>query len=328
VIYSFAGACTMARRLSMINICPIQSDSGLPTADLFHKIIIIHSKILKMSSFINTQLQKAVILNQLHHNGKLLVLPNIWDPLGAVLLESLGYSAIATASASIAFSNGYPDGEKIPFADLLTILQKIVRQVKIPVTADIETGYAINNHTLSENIKKLVDTGIAGINIEDSNQDNDSLNSLEAQCEKITLIKKTALSMGTPLFINARTDAYLKAGHLSGEEKLAEVIQRGKAYKDAGADGFYPIFLKTIEDIEAVIKAVVLPVNILLFPGIPDFESLQKTGVARLSLGPGFLSAAINAMKNTAEKLLRYEGMNDAKENPVNFAYLNSLINH
>ena len=281
-----------------------------------------------MLSSNHTQLQKGEILNQLHHNGKLMVLPNIWDPLGASLLESLGYSAVATASASISFSNGYPDGEKIPFTDLLLILQRIVKQVKIPVTADIETGYASNKHMLSENIKKLVDTGIAGINIEDGSHDDGSLTPLETQREKISLIKRTALAMGIPLFINARTDVYLQAGNLAGEEKIAEAIQRGKAYKDAGADGFYPIFLKKKEDIETIVKAVALPLNILLLPGIPDFEALQKAGVARLSLGPGYLNIAINAMKNTAEKLLQSEGMDDVNENPVTMAYLNSLIGH
>jgi 2-methylisocitrate lyase-like PEP mutase family enzyme len=280
-----------------------------------------------MSSPNNTALQKGDRLKQLHHNDKLLVLPNIWDPLGALLLESMGYAAVATASASIAFSNGYPDGEKIPFADLLSILQRIVRQVEIPVTADIESGYAKDNHTLSENIKKLIDTGIAGINIEDSSHDDDSLNPVEVQCEKISLVRHTALAMGAPLFINARTDVYLKGSHLSAKEKLDDAIRRGKAYKDAGADGFYPIFLKTKDDMEAVVKAVALPVNILLLPGIPDFETLQKTGVARLSLGPGFLKIAVNAMKNTAEKLLQYDGMDEMKENPVTTAYVNSLIN-
>ena len=281
-----------------------------------------------MSSPNNTPLQKGDRLKQLHHNDKLLVLPNIWDPLGASLLESMGYAAVATASASIAFSNGYPDGEKIPFTDLLTILQRIVRKVEIPVTADIESGYAKDNHTLSENIKKLIDTGIAGINIEDGSHDDDSLTPVELQCEKINLVKNTALAMGAPLFINARTDVYLKGSDLSAKEKLDDAIQRGKAYKDAGADGFYPIFLKTKDDMEAVIKDVALPVNILLLPGIPDFETLQKTGVARLSLGPGFLKIAINAMKNTAERLLQYKGMDEVKENPVTTAYLNSLINN
>lgn len=269
---------------------------------------------------------KGSTLKQLHHNGKLLVLPNIWDPLGAKLLESIGYPAIATASASIAFSNGYPDGEKIPFNDLPAILQKIVNAVTVPVTADIESGYAKDNRTLSENMKRLLDTGIAGINIEDTQHNNHSLRTAESQSERIDCIRQTASAMGIPLFINARTDVYLNTNHLSAEEKLAETIRRGKAYKDAGADGFYPIFLKAKADMEAVIQAVALPVNILLLPGIPDAGTLQQTGVARLSLGPGFLKTAISAMKNTAEKLLHYEGMEEVKENPVTTAYINNLI--
>ena len=270
--------------------------------------------------------EKGNQLKQLHHNGKLLILPNIWDSLGAVMLESLGYPAVATASASIAFSNGYPDGEKISFNDLLFVLQKIVQSVKIPVTADIESGYAENNSILKENIRKLIDVGIAGINFEDSHHNDKTIIPIETQCERIGLIRQTAIEMGMPLFINARTDVFLKANQLSDEEKLSEVIRRGKDYKDSGADGFYPILLKKKEDIETVIKEVTLPVNILLLPGIPDFEVLKIIGVVRLSLGPGFLKTAINAMKNLAGKLLLNEGMNEVTDNPVTSAYLNNLI--
>jgi 2-methylisocitrate lyase-like PEP mutase family enzyme len=274
----------------------------------------------------NIQPEKGNLLNTLHHNGKLLVLPNIWDPLGAVMLESLGYPAVATASASIAFSNGYPDGEKIPFKDLLFILNKIVQSLKIPVTADIESGYAKNNAELKENIKMLLNAGIAGINFEDTNKDDKTIISIEAQCEKLDMIRNTASEMGVPLFINARTDVYLKANDLSDEEKLVETIHRGKAYKDSGADGFYPISLKKKEQIEIIIKKVGLPVNVLLIPGIPDFETLKTIGVARLSLGPGFLKTSINAMKNIAEKLLHNEGIQEVSGNPVTTAYLNTLI--
>ena len=270
--------------------------------------------------------EKGNQLKQLHHNDKLLILPNIWDSLGAIMLESLGYPAVATASASIAFSNGYPDGEKISFNDLLFVLQKIVQSVKIPVTADIESGYAENNSILKENIRKLIDVGIAGINFEDSHHNDKTIIPIETQCERIRLIRQTAIEMGMPLFINARTDVFLKANQLSDEEKLSEAIRRGKDYKDSGADGFYPILLKKKEDIETVIKEVDLPVNILLLPGIPDFEVLKTIGLARLSLGPGFLKTAINAMKNLAEKLLLNEGMNEVTDNPVTSAYLNNLI--
>ena len=270
----------------------------------------------------------ANLFKSLHHNDKILVLPNIWDPLGAVLLESLGYAAVATASASIALSNGYADGEKISFKELLAILKRITGSVKIPVTADVESGYASNITMLEENIKQLIDAGISGINIEDSAHDDSKLISSNAQCDKINCIKNTAMKLGVPIFINARTDVYLKENNLSAEEKLAETIRRGNAYKNAGADGFYPIFLKENESMKSIVKEVGLPVNILLLPGIPDFETLHAAGVARVSLGPGFLKIAINAMKDIAEKLLHYEGMPEVMDNPITSAYLNTLISN
>ena len=271
-------------------------------------------------------MDKATIFRKLHHNGKLLVLPNVWDPLSALLLESLGYKALATASASIAYSNGYPDGENIPFKEVIIILKKIVNSVNIPVSADIENGYASSNYDLEENIKKLIDTGIAGINFEDSLHDQEGLTPEREQCEKIALIRKIADQKNSKLFINARTDVFLKNQNLTDEEKIVETIRRGNRYKDSGADGFYPMILKDKVKIERVISEVNLPRNILLLPGIPNFEELHKMKLARLSLGPGFLKISINAMKDLGEKLLKYEGMEEVKNNPVTGDYLNSLI--
>lgn len=274
----------------------------------------------------NIQPSKGKVLHDLHHNGKLLILPNVWESLGAAMLEDIGYPAIATASGATAFSNGYQDGEKLPFNDLLNILQRIVSSVNVPVTADIENGYAKNNAALAENIRKLVSIGIAGINFEDSHHDEQKLIPTDEQCEKIFLIKKVATEMGMPLFINARTDAYIKSNDLSDEEKLSQTLLRGKAYKDAGADGLYPIFLKDKNAIRAIIKEVDLPVNLLLLPGIPEFTELKEIGVARLSLGPGFLKVAVNAMKQAAQKLLNFDGMNEITQNPISMDYLKSLI--
>ena len=274
----------------------------------------------------NIQPSKGKILYDLHHNGKLLVLPNVWESLGAAMLEDIGYPAVATASGATAFSNGYHDGEKIPFNDLLNILQRIVNSVNVQVTADIESGYAGDNATLAENIRRVIGIGIAGINFEDSHHDEQKLIPIDEQCEKIFLIKKVSTEMGMPLFINARTDVYIKRNNLSDEEKLSQTLLRGKAYKDAGANGLYPIFLKDKNAISTIIKEVDLPVNILLLPGIPNFNELKEIGVARLSLGPGFLKVAINAMKNVAEKLLNFDGMNEITQNPVSMDYLKSLI--
>src|SRR5258708_6729689 len=143
-----------------------------------------------------SQKEKADRFKELHHSGKMLVLPNIWDPLGAMLLESLEYPAVATASASVAFANGYNDGENIPFNDLLVLLKKIVNHFNLPVTADIEKGYADNDFQLQENIKLLIDAGIVGINIEDTNKETNDLQSIETQCHKIRLIKKVSDEMG------------------------------------------------------------------------------------------------------------------------------------
>ena len=272
------------------------------------------------------QIEKYDLIKQLHVYGDLIVLPNIWDPLGARLVESLGYPIIATASASIALSNGYPDGEKIPFNLVLQIIKKIVQAVSKPVTADIESGYAYNNTALKENIKQLIDTGIAGINFEDSRHDDGTLITVAHQCERINCIRQAAAEMGMPLFINARTDVMLKENQLTDEGKLAEIIVRGKAYCDAGADCFFPVLVKKKDDLVTINKSVNLPVNVIMLPGTPDFETLKNIGLARVSLGPGVLKIAINAMKAIAEKLKQCNGMQELVDNPVTTAFLNNLI--
>jgi 2-methylisocitrate lyase-like PEP mutase family enzyme len=201
----------------------------------------------------SSQQEKADLLYQLHHSGKLLILPNVWDSLGAMLLQDLGYTAIATASAAVAFTNGYDDGEHISFRELLVVLKKIEGSVIVPVTADIETGYAENDLQLKDNILQLLDTGIAGINIEDTDKQTGSLRPLKEQCNRIRLIKDTCAETGSELFINARTDVYLWN---SIENKLEETIQRGLAYKDAGADCFYPILMHKADEIKGVVNVL------------------------------------------------------------------------
>lgn len=271
-------------------------------------------------------LEKENFFQQLHHNEKLLILPNVWDVIGAALLERIGYPAVATSSSAIALSNGYRDGERLPFDELLKILTRISAGVNIPVSADVETAYASNPVELRENIKKLVDTGIAGINYEDSKHNGNGLISIEEQCENIEIIRNTAEGAGSALFINARIDVYIKANHLSDDEKLTEAVKRGKAYRDSGADGLYPIILKNKNHIEELVKETGLPVNITMIQGIPGFEVLKELGVKRISLASGFLKASVYALKNIAELLLKEEGMNVFFQNMVSSDYLNGLI--
>ena len=275
----------------------------------------------------NIQQKKAQLLHELHHNGKMLVLPNVWDTLGAALLESLDYPAVATASAAIAFANGYTDGEKIPFNELLKVLDKIVKHVNVPVTADIESGYGHSDDELQRNIERILEAGVVGINIEDTNKQSDKLFSVEAQSRRISLIRKVSDAREIPLFINARSDVYIRSNEfVDEEEKFEEALKRGKAYINAGADCFFPILMKRNQDIRELISALRSPVNILALPGVPDLKTLNEMGVARVSLGPGLLKIAIRAMKQSALRLKNYEGMDEITGNEITSDYLVNLL--
>ena len=270
---------------------------------------------------------KAQQFHSLHHSGKMLVLPNIWDPLGALLLASLGYQAVATASASIAFTNGYLDGEKIPLEKFLSIIEDIVFSVEVPVSADIESGYANDEDQLQITIKKFLDTGIVGINIEDTNAATGQIYSIEAQCRRIRIIKDIAGRNNISLFVNARTDILLRnTGVNTDKDKFDEILKRGIAYKEAGADCFYPIALRQKEHIEQLIAVLGMPINIICIPGIPELKELNEMGVARLSLGPGFLKIAIKAMKKMASKLQYFEGLAEISSNDITTDYLKQLV--
>ncbi|HEY5392116.1 MAG TPA: isocitrate lyase/phosphoenolpyruvate mutase family protein [Hanamia sp.] len=277
----------------------------------------------------NSKIQqaKALLLHELHHNGKMLVLPNIWDPLGAALLESLEYPAIATASASIAFTNGYIDGENMPFNEVVIQLNKIVKSVNIPVTADIESGYANSDAEFRKNIEMIINSGVVGINIEDTNKQSGALFPIEIQCQRIGLIRNISEAMGTSLFINARTDVYIKGNDfITDEEKFEETLKRGKAYMDAGADCIFPIVMKQKKDIQNLISNLQCPTNILALPGVPDLKILNEIGVARVSLGPGFLKIALQAMKKLALKLKSHEGMDKIVGNEITSDFIVNLM--
>lgn len=274
------------------------------------------------------QKEKAQQFHKLHHTGKMLVLPNIWDALGATLLESLEYPAIATASMSIAFTNGYNDGENLPFNDLLRLLKKISASVNVPVTADIESGYAADDSQFQKNIQLLIETGIVGINIEDTDIKTKNLYPIEIQCNRIRLVRKVAKEMDIPIFINARTDVFFHGNDFSTpESKIDEIVKRGLAYKEAGADCFFPMFVTGQNDILRLVSELQMPINILILPGVPDLDKLNKMGVARASLGPSFLKIAIKSMKNLALQLKNYEGLNEITGNEITVDYLKALVN-
>lgn len=267
--------------------------------------------------------KKAELFFDLHYSNELLVLPNIWDVLGAKLLEKSGYEAIATASASIAFANGYDDGQNISFENHLAILSDIVASTHLPVSADIERGYSNDNQTLKENIINLIKCGIVGINIEDSMEEGGQLRPIDDQCERIRLIKKTAEKEGALIFINARTDTYL--AKLTDLSCLAATIERGQAYKNAGADGFYPVLAET-KDLKQLNEQVDLPMNVFATSEIYPMKELEKLGIARLSLGPSLLKAALTRMQEVLKSLKNYEDYSSFTNNVISSSDIVKMI--
>jgi 2-methylisocitrate lyase-like PEP mutase family enzyme len=251
----------------------------------------------------NTQKKKAENFLALHKQEKLLVLPNIWNPIGARILEAKGFPAAATASAAISSSLGYMDGENIKLSTHLDIIERIVKSVDIPVTADIESGYASDIKTLRDSINKVIDTGVAGINIEDSVGKEGSLRNIEEQCERITTVRKVSEERGLHLVINARIDCFLSDTIKPIEKVIEETVKRADAYSKAGADLVYPVGVLDLETITTLRKEISSPINILGSHRTIPLKTMQKIGINRVTFGPFLFRSSLKKFVNMIEEL-------------------------
>jgi len=243
---------------------------------------------------------------QLHQQSDLLVLPNAWNAKSASIFEEKQFPAVATSSAAVAESLGYRDGEGMPFMDYLFIINRIVSAIRVPLTVDIEMGYGKTNAEVYTNILKLVELGVAGINIEDSiiNQSKRTLKDTKTFGSTIEYIKNRLEAEQLKLFINIRCDTYL----LNIEKKREETIKRLKVYETTGADGIFLPCISNENDIVEAVNNTKLPVSVMCIPGLPGFAVLNKLGVKRVSMGPfmfnkiydniGRLSETIDTSKN------------------------------
>jgi 2-methylisocitrate lyase-like PEP mutase family enzyme len=253
------------------------------------------------------QKEKAELFLKYHQDKDILVLLNSWDAGSSKLIEACGYKAIATTSMGIAASLGYPDCEVIQLSEMIQVISGIVNAVQVPVTVDIEAGYGNNVNEIIESVKKIIATGIVGINIEDSIELNPVLIDEMEFCERIAAIRELSDSLGFHLVINARTDSFYTSSG-SAHEKLTESIKRGNKYREAGADCIFvqPVWEKEI--ISTLVKEINAPINILSNPtiggGLPlSVRELQDLGVARLSLGSGLMKATLALIKKIADEL-------------------------
>jgi 2-methylisocitrate lyase-like PEP mutase family enzyme len=250
-----------------------------------------------------TQSDKAKRLLSLHHDGQLLVLPNVWSPVGARVLEAEGYPAVATASAAISASLGYRDGERIKRSTLIDLLVRIARSVDLPVTADIEAGYASSTSELEETVRQVVESGVVGINLEDSIKEGGNLRNVPEQCERIATVRRMADRLGVHLVINARIDAFLSAVFPDKSKALDEATARAAVYAEAGADCVYPIGPGDEPTVRALRDRISAPINILASPSAASLAVLLQLGVNRVSFGPFVFRSCLQQLVQIARAL-------------------------
>ena len=218
----------------------------------------------------------------LHVPGDPVILYNIWDVGSALAVVKAGAKALATGSHPVADANGWPDGQNVPIEFALANATRIINAVDLPLTVDFEGGYAVEPEEVAGNVGRLADTGAVGCNFEDQVIGGEGLHPLDLQVCRIVAIRR---AVGDQFYINARTDLFLKT-QTHDDALIDQVIERGKAFADAGASGFFVPRLAEPTQIERVVREVPLPLNVIAFPGAPDKKLWADAGVARISHGP------------------------------------------
>jgi 2-methylisocitrate lyase-like PEP mutase family enzyme len=247
----------------------------------------------------------------LHQSG-LLILPNAWDAGSARIIEHAGAKAIATSSAAVAWAHGYPDGEALPPDALLSTVRAITRVVGIPVSADVEAGYAPDAEAAGAFAARVLDAGAVGVNVEDGTGPPDLL------AAKIGRMKDAAAKAGIDLWVNARIDVYLRRLK-EGDAVYAETIARARRYREAGANSIFVPAAAEEPLLARLVRDVVLPLNVLAWPGVPPADRLKELGVRRLSAGSGIAKVVLNTVHAMTQTFLA-----DGRSEPFNAGALNN----
>jgi len=250
---------------------------------------------------IEKQIELAKEFLQFHKNEHMLVIPNAWSAGSALVFEKQGFNAVATTSAGIAYSLGYPDGEGINFEDLCMVVKQITKRIAIPLSVDFECGYGNSVKEIKENARKLILAGAVGLNIEDG-LPNGNLEDLDFQLQKIEALVQLKEEMGIPFVINARTCVYW-LNVADDESKLALAIERGNAFAKSGADCVFIPGALPEQTVEVMVSKINAPLNVIANPLFNDFEKLQKIGVSRLSIGSGAVRSTFNHLITIGDNL-------------------------
>ena len=244
---------------------------------------------------------RATTLLDLHRAPELLTVVNVWDVISATTVAAVdGTKALATASHSIAASYGYPDGENIPRDLMIEAVGRIVASTSLPVSADLEGGYG----DAAETVRRAIGVGIVGANIEDQ------MKPLAEAAAQVEAIMRVAADEGVDFVLNARTDAFVKAGDRDPAEVLADAIERGKAFLDAGAPVVFVPGRLDEEQVLALVDAFgPQRLTTIAIPGTPSSAWQEEHGVARISFGPLSQNVALTALQELTEGVQRGEGV-------------------
>lgn len=280
-----------------------------------------------------TQAQKASRLLELHHGSSPLVLINAWDAGSAAMVEHCGLPAVASSSAAVANAMGYPDGQHLPWTQMLEVVGRMARAVSLPVTADIEAGFSADLQQLESSIVEIIAAGAVGVNLEDALPGHEHFGPLypvAEQVERIRAARRSAEKLKVHLVINARVDAYWQAG-VQADEAMRNTVDRGRAYLAAGADCIFVPGLRNPDHIRTIVGQLQAvhreaAVNILAVPGVPSIPELARLGVKRVSYGSGPHRAAMGLLRRMADEARTSGTYAALTEGAVPYAEMNGLF--
>ena len=254
----------------------------------------------------------------LHADG-LLLLANAWDAGSARLAQAAGAPAVATSSAAVAWAHGWPDGDALPVERVLETTRAVADAVDVPVTVDIEGGYSDDPIRVGDLVSALVGAGAVGINIEDGGGDPALL------AAKIVAARKAAAAHGVDLYINARTDVWLRA-LVEPARRVEETLARAARYRAAGANGLFAPGITDVGEIAALVAGAAMPVNVLAWSGLPDTDRLRSLGVRRLSAGSAISEAMHGVVLGMMREFLATGRLDGGGPAPLAYGELQALM--
>lgn len=272
------------------------------------------------------QSEKGSQFAALHSASHVFVLPNAWDAASALLLQEAGFPAIATTSAGIGYSLGYPVGEAMPREDMLRAVERMATCLSVPLSADMEAGFGATPEEVAQTVRLTIEAGAVGINIEDASYQKDQpLIDMKLAVERILAAREAADGSGIEFVLNARTDVYWRG--LTGSQAFDEAVARAQAYRSAGADC---LFLPNVEEktlIQELVAAIDGPINLMAGARIPSVAELDAIGVRRVSLGAGMARAAYGALDPVIAEV-KGSGTFSFWKNIASHAELNRLLSN